>query len=184
VTPDDPPSGCHLTVVSHGNGYTVPDEGYYEEDEQVTITAFPDSGYHVEQWVVDGELYAYTENSITLAMDASHTVNVYFTNLWRVQFWVHCYDAGYYDPCIEGDFYLNSMYVLNPYWDGYMCYNVYVTEGYYAVNAPDPAYCHYCEEYEELCSIMRYWVGGNTQCWNGVPFLVDRNLSVDIWYWS
>jgi hypothetical protein len=50
----------------------------YNVGENVTITAFPDEGYTVGTWTVDGVEVARQVGSITVTMDADHNVIVTF----------------------------------------------------------------------------------------------------------
>lgn len=69
-----------LQISSGANGHTDPPSGMYEfnASDYITITAVPDTGYHVDQWIVDGNSQG-TNNTITLSMSSDHNVVVTFT---------------------------------------------------------------------------------------------------------
>jgi hypothetical protein len=70
----------YLYISVGEGGTTIPAPGtyMYNVGENVTITAFPDEGYTVGTWVVDGVEVARGVDSITVTMDADHTVIVTF----------------------------------------------------------------------------------------------------------
>lgn len=76
-------SGFLLQIQPGPNGTTNPApsaSGISEAPGKiVTITAIPDSGYNIGQWIVDGESVGSTA-SITVTMNMDHTVLVTFVN--------------------------------------------------------------------------------------------------------
>jgi hypothetical protein len=70
----------YLFISVGEGGTTIPAPGTYtyKMGENVTITAFPDEGYTVGTWVVDGVEVARQVGSITVTMDVNHNVIVTF----------------------------------------------------------------------------------------------------------
>lgn len=70
----------YLYISAGDGGTTIPAPGTYTYNvrENVTITAIPREGYGVGTWTVDGVEVAKQVNSITVTMDADHTVIVTF----------------------------------------------------------------------------------------------------------
>ncbi|BBO68828.1 hypothetical protein DSCA_27580 [Desulfosarcina alkanivorans] len=65
-------------TVSGGNGTVSPASGTYDEGETVTLTATPDTGYHVMSWSgTDDDNSTATTN--TVVMDSNQTVTVLFS---------------------------------------------------------------------------------------------------------
>jgi hypothetical protein len=79
--PPPPPAPKHkLTIsVGEGNGTTSPAPGTYEYDEgsTVSVTAYPDSGYSLYYWTLDGA-WQQGVNPINVTMDKDHTLVAYF----------------------------------------------------------------------------------------------------------
>ena len=74
VIPPPPPGKRYLTIVAI-NAQTNPAQGTYEADlgSKITVTATPNSGYHFKEWLLD-DVQAGTQPSITVTMDANHTL--------------------------------------------------------------------------------------------------------------
>lgn len=71
----------YLTVQSTGNGTTDPVPDSYPipyPGMNVTVTAFPDSGYNFSYWLIDNATYK-ADNPITIAMDSNHALKAYFS---------------------------------------------------------------------------------------------------------
>jgi hypothetical protein len=68
----------YISVGEGGTTLPAPGTHMYNVGENVTITAFPDEGYTVGTWTVDGVEVARQVGSITVTMDADHTVIVTF----------------------------------------------------------------------------------------------------------
>jgi len=70
----------YLLIATGEGGTTDPAPGRYQFyiGENVTITAIPDEGYTVGQWVVDGITVAEGNESLTITMDSDHSVIVTF----------------------------------------------------------------------------------------------------------
>ena len=60
-----------LEIYKYGRGTVSPPEGTYVYDKgsSVDLSATPDSGYHFEEWLVDGTTYEVPEITITLEWD-------------------------------------------------------------------------------------------------------------------
>jgi len=71
---------AQLTIYTSGQGTTSPSIGIYSYTvgSVVTVTAYPNSGYGLSYWTVDGINYAPTA-SITIRMDYNHSVTACFT---------------------------------------------------------------------------------------------------------
>jgi len=70
----------YLTITSGEEGKTNPPSGTYGyvEENQVRVTAIPDSGYSFNYWLLDGE--EMTENPTLVSMDANHTMEAFFVD--------------------------------------------------------------------------------------------------------
>jgi hypothetical protein len=68
----------YISVGEGGTTLPAPGTYMYNVGENVTITAFPDEGYTVGTWTVDGVEVARQVGSITVTMDADHNVIVTF----------------------------------------------------------------------------------------------------------
>lgn len=69
-----------LTVLSPlGEGSTDPPPGTYDyyEGETAVLNAYPHTGHSFTVWLVDGNQY--TDNPLSLLMDADHTIQAVFT---------------------------------------------------------------------------------------------------------
>ena len=71
-----------VTLLTSTGGYTDPNTGDYwlERDTQFTVTAFPEEGFNVNRWMVDGQS-ARNENQINVDMDVPRTIEVVFSRL-------------------------------------------------------------------------------------------------------
>jgi uncharacterized membrane protein len=69
-----------LDISVQGNGTTDPPPGSYAyaEGETVTITAYPEEGYQLDHWEMDG-VFAGASSTITVTMDSYHAVVAVFT---------------------------------------------------------------------------------------------------------
>lgn len=67
-----------LTIASSIGGSTNPVAGTYtyNADDSATVSAIPDQGMRFDHWDLDG--IAYTDNPITILMDANHVLTPYF----------------------------------------------------------------------------------------------------------
>jgi len=77
--PPPPPGKQHLTISSTTGGTTTPAAGVWEYDEGSTaqVTATPNTGYLFKHWLFDNVI-AGTDPTITVAMDADHTLLAVF----------------------------------------------------------------------------------------------------------
>lgn len=68
-----------LTVSATTGGTTDPMLGAYtyNEDATATVTAFPDTGYILDHWELDGVNVGFT-NPINITMDVAHIINAVF----------------------------------------------------------------------------------------------------------
>lgn len=71
-----------LQISTTAGGTTSPAPGTYTyaENTQVAITAFPESGYQFDRWLINGTITS-TENPITILMDANYAITAYFTTV-------------------------------------------------------------------------------------------------------
>ena len=71
---------AQLTIYTSGQGVTSPSIGTYSYSvgSVVTVTAYPNSGYALSYWTIDGVNYA-PSASVTIVMNYDHTVMAYFT---------------------------------------------------------------------------------------------------------
>jgi len=69
----------NLTVIVRGEGTTDPEEGIHEYDEgdEVRLTADPDKGWELIEWLIDGK-DTDSSNSITVNIDDDIEVSVIF----------------------------------------------------------------------------------------------------------
>jgi len=72
-----------LTVQAASNGTTSPPPGTYPEPAGSTqnVTATPDPGFFVQNWIVDGSSTGITTPTIPVTMDADHTVQPVFAQI-------------------------------------------------------------------------------------------------------
>jgi len=70
----------NLTVASTDTGTTIPPPGTYnyQAEFSLNVTAFPNSGYSFDYWLLDGE--ERKENPITIIMNANHTLKAFFVD--------------------------------------------------------------------------------------------------------
>jgi hypothetical protein len=70
-----------LTVVTEGHGVTNPAPQIYWKDANTTVslTATPDEGYQLEQWLIDG--ITNKNETVQVVMDAPHVVKAVFTQI-------------------------------------------------------------------------------------------------------
>lgn len=70
-----------LTVNTTVGGTTNPAPGTYSytQGTSVSITAYPNSGYQFDHWILDGATR--TDNPITVVMNQNHTLTAYFSAL-------------------------------------------------------------------------------------------------------
>lgn len=75
-----------ITPLSNGNGVITPNTPQtIVAGNQLTFTATPDSGYQVDQWLVDGGIVQKGGSTFTLShIDANHTVEATFTRLGTI----------------------------------------------------------------------------------------------------
>lgn len=72
-----------LTMTPTSNGYTDPTSpASYEKEGEVTITAYPDSGYFFKSWTIDGIEDASTDNPLTITMDNDYSIDAVFSDVY------------------------------------------------------------------------------------------------------
>jgi hypothetical protein len=73
------PTKFQLTISVNGNGTTTPIPGTYMYDAGTTVnvTAIPDSGWLLQQWILDGQNKG-VSNPFSLTMNANHTLTAEF----------------------------------------------------------------------------------------------------------
>jgi hypothetical protein len=71
---------CQLTIYASAGGTTVPAPGSYEYavGTNLTVTAVADSGYLLDQWLLDGNSYG-GQDQMTITMDGNHVLQPLFT---------------------------------------------------------------------------------------------------------
>jgi hypothetical protein len=110
----------YLFISVGEGGTTIPAPGTYtyKMGENVTITAFPDEGYTVGTWVVDGVEVARQVGSITVTMDVNHNVIVTF---WKGGVPPPSYPAG-----IRSLGAVNVIGEIEAWVEGYPCINQHI----------------------------------------------------------
>jgi hypothetical protein len=83
-----------LTVVVEGHGTTSPAPQEYWEDANTTVslTAIPEEGYQLEQWLIDGMIN--NNKTVQVLMDASHVMKAVFTQIPTI--WAPLYGVPAY----------------------------------------------------------------------------------------
>jgi len=71
-----------LQISTTLGGTTSPTPGTYTyaENTQVTVTAFPETGYQFDHWLINNTITS-TENPITITMDANYNITAYFRTI-------------------------------------------------------------------------------------------------------
>ena len=71
-----------LQISTTAGGTTSPTPGTYTyaENTQVTVTAFPETGYQFDHWLINNSITS-TENPITMTMDANYNITAYFRTM-------------------------------------------------------------------------------------------------------
>ena len=71
-----------VTLLPSTGGYTDPKSGDYWRDSgtQFTVTAFPEQGFSLDHWMVDG-VSTFNENPSTLNVDVPRTIEAVFSRL-------------------------------------------------------------------------------------------------------
>ena len=77
-----PSTMYNLTIIVDGSGSTDPVAGVYsyEEDYEVYVTAIPDTGMMLDNWILDGYDVG-SANPYTVTMDSNHSLTAVFTKL-------------------------------------------------------------------------------------------------------
>ena len=75
---EPPPTTYTLTIIASAEGTTIPSAGAYTHNagDSVTVSATPNQDMRFDHWDLDG--IAYTDNPITILMDANHVLTSYF----------------------------------------------------------------------------------------------------------
>ncbi|MGD0979223.1 MAG: hypothetical protein ABR962_08805 [Candidatus Bathyarchaeia archaeon] len=70
---------CSLAIIDGPGGHTSPDAGTYVNGymENMTVTAVADSGYMLDQWLLDGNSYG-GQDQITITLDGNHVLQPLF----------------------------------------------------------------------------------------------------------
>ncbi len=75
-----------ISVNVNEGGTTNPAPGTYtyDEGEEVTVTATPNSGYRFDHWELDGSNVG-SDPTIIVSMDGDHELEAYFTKTWHLE---------------------------------------------------------------------------------------------------
>jgi hypothetical protein len=100
---------CFLTVQSIGDGYASAPLPYFVfvKDTVVPVTAYPQDGYGLDYWMVDG-VWFNASNPLYVTMDVNHTVVAYFNCFYDVELYAF---VEYVWQQVEVEVYIDGFYV-------------------------------------------------------------------------
>ena len=127
----EPPPYQTLTISSGNGGSTNPSSGQhqYPQGTYATVTAYYDSGYAFDYWLLDGQYYYY-QNPISILMDDDHSLQAFFVEDPNTYYYINIHAVDTYFG--EGQPLTVNVYV-DSQWQGYSYENIRVTEGYHYI---------------------------------------------------
>ena len=99
VNIQNPPTYYTLSISSGSGGTTSPSAGQYQyvAGTQVQVTAYENSGYDFDHWVLDGQ-NAGSQNPITVTMNSNHNLQPVFYEIPTYSLTISSSTGGYTNP--------------------------------------------------------------------------------------
>ncbi|MCW4023898.1 MAG: hypothetical protein NWF01_02550 [Candidatus Bathyarchaeota archaeon] len=166
---------CHLTVQTQGPGSAYSSSYLYLEDDVATVYASANGGCTFIGWTVDGNP-AGLNSTLTVTMDANHTVVAMFAYDWAMVDFYLTAMYGFYQP-VTVDLTIDGNYV------GTTVGNHRVTEGYHSLEVPDAIYVSGSWHYFIRFSLTTDF-GMLLESWTGNPasvFIEDQTYSGNLY---
>jgi hypothetical protein len=182
VNIQNPPTYYTLSISSGSGGTTSPSTGQYQyvAGTQVQVTAYENSGYEFDHWVLDGQ-NAGSQNPITVTMNSNHNLQPVFYEIPTYYLTISSSTGGYTSPSGVQEYLEGTPAQVYAYANTNYQFDYWILDGQNA-GSNNPITVNMNDDHQlqavfsEVTTYHWLYIAGY---WSGLGYMIFTNIYVD-----